>query len=603
MAQVLKELEHLEDWEGYFATEGSREEHSESGNYYPDDFEGLDDDSESNPQPFVFIRQLAEDYGIGAAPTFSEHGREVVDVPGDITWVSAGRRRICTSADVNRLIESCRSLVEQATDCAAAEGLDSAEVEALFENMGRWLGSGMLAQGYAVSDPRTIYRLDFDGEVRKWRTINPCERGLYATLLQLLLPCIDMPPAVLMSLADRSDVALGKLRQPTAIIGDLFADPAPTLNIAANECLKVLEDFRKSNASSDGWSLGERLASLCVLLGEYRSKVKAAFNATQASTRVSDDAGAPGMVSDVEGGGDEAEPHSPEMEIIGSNGLDNPPESDDSPRTGYETHKSWADGIVAGLSDWLQSDPASLFAYFGGVGMPQDDGRCPVGSERRFQDLANQIDSQLGLLCAQTQALGFDSVHGILRSVAAQFPVASRIFSVTRGLPQAEEQASILSALSAMRSRVRDALRIAYGEFRLRGLTLADDVLSPGALDGWAQQHENIRDAIGAGMLMLRNGAPVYNTLLLLQAAVEAMVKRARTTHLSHERSALEIGHTLHLLRRQADERKDRALKFTANAMQALWDLRCLVEHAPERVYSRNHALFLLHGLGVLLDT
>ena len=148
---------------------------------------------------------------------------------------------------------------------------------------------------------------------------------------------------------------------------------------------------------------------------------------------------------------------------------------------------------------------------------------------------------------------------------------------------------------------ISGAMKVAYGELRLRELKWDEHGLPAPALSGWTRQNENIRAAIKVAIEQLNNGLPPYVVLTQLAPASEALVRQLAAKHLTAVQG-LNPGKLLHELRQTIGlGPDDHDLRAALSAAQALVSLRNWVVHKSEADWGRDHAAFFLNGLSVLL--
>jgi hypothetical protein len=148
---------------------------------------------------------------------------------------------------------------------------------------------------------------------------------------------------------------------------------------------------------------------------------------------------------------------------------------------------------------------------------------------------------------------------------------------------------------------IADARKVAYGELRLRELKWDEHGLPSPALAGWSKQNENIRAAIAVAIDQLSNGLPAYVVLSQLAPASEALVRQLAAKHLDAFHG-LNPGGLLKALRNTIGTGPDDHREKVALAVaQSLVSLRNWVIHEADAQWSRDHAVFFLNGLSILL--
>lgn len=593
MAEVMNALSHLHEWDDYFDVDhGSLiEEESEELQerfYNSAIYANYGFGEDGNPQPYPIIRDLAEDYGIGSITVNKHsHGPEV-SPPADTRWSSGGQ--LLTQQDLGRIIAKCGDLVNAIDLRVSSDGDEEQTAEMILSRMSSRFEDFPLATGHSMSDPQSLYRLDYDGVVRKWFTVDACSRGLYSSLLQLLLPHMEVPVAMLMSLGHSSEVARERLLKWIPQYEDLFSDPQGGFGFSASECYSVFVDCENDNSGNAGWVLGKSLAQLRDLVAECKSEVQHFFNCSRTvrEAAVENESAQNTTVLSIENeDGDEEQDEAPERTAPVDQG---------------DANATVAENFLTYLLRWNEDDPDGLVECFPKQGMFSDYSSQQLSALLAVHDLRKKMVPLVDALLQQARDLQFPNIHELLQSAASKVPHLEQVHNATLGGSAEHKQCSILKNLNDATAKLTNASRIAYGELRLRGLKWDDASLTSRGIDGWAQQHRNLREAIRSGVTMLNNGAHVYPTLASLKSPVEALIKRMRTKYFADVVPPPSINGTLHLLRDRAKSGNDAAFLFMANTLQALWDLRCLIEHEPTRPYSRSHAAFLLNGLGVILE-
>jgi hypothetical protein len=153
-------------------------------------------------------------------------------------------------------------------------------------------------------------------------------------------------------------------------------------------------------------------------------------------------------------------------------------------------------------------------------------------------------------------------------------------------------------------------MKLAYGELRLRQLRLDETALAAPALSGWILQRENLQAAISEAMEQLDAGKRPYVVLKSMSGAIESLIRQLATKHLEAA-GGMGVSATLGALRnrglelRRSDDEAARRegdyILWLLSLAEALYGVRCRVEHDSEYPFTRHDVGLFFHGISVLL--
>jgi hypothetical protein len=205
-----------------------------------------------------------------------------------------------------------------------------------------------------------------------------------------------------------------------------------------------------------------------------------------------------------------------------------------------------------------------------------------------------------------------DAVACVLRSAADTFRTCARVVNLTDGDTEqaAEEVPECIATTRRVQRQVRDAMKLAYGELRLRQLHWDEAAMATPAIGGWVLQKETIQAAIKEGMTQMDDGKPPYVVLCSMQGAIESLIRQIATKYLSGAPGNKVAGIMGDIRKRGLDLRfSDDAAKknegehilWLLSLADALYGIRCRVVHDPEYPFTRHDAGLFFHGISVLL--
>ena len=542
------------------------------------------------------IQEHATKFGVGRKAEL-RYVAEAVEgqLPPDVVW-STRTGRVLSADELEELRHEIPEHVAEARRHLTA-GIDSDARLASFE-AGLDLVLSLVACGYAVSSPRCVYGLSESGAPQVTRQIIPRERGLYLSLLQLVCSSVPLPAVERMAMAAagyRDDDAL------RAWVPSLGALSKPVGEFVPEKAKATFKDFQSSNCESEGWQLGERLSQLL-----------------RSSMNFSD--GAESAANDI----DRWEDEDIELdEFTSGEGTYRGVDYDDTDTDGYYSDglgteevpddytESSEDSSAPTELTWKTpcSPTASMLELWLGIVKGEDQDRSaalePYAEEIR--DAADNHDQIIRAFVAEAEGVATrcraHRLPGVSEMIKAAIDVVPQINPMRSGAVTSASAAyrQLAEAFSKSSQFISDAMKVAYGELRLRELKWDDHGLPAAALAGWTRQNENIRAAIKVAIEQLNNGLPPYVALTQLAPASEALVRQMAAQHLPGFKG-VNAGKLLHELRQTIglgpDEHEVRAALSTA---QALVSLRNWAVHESDVEWGRDHAAFFLNGLSILL--
>lgn len=544
------------------------------------------------------IQAHAASFGVSRKPEFRRvKAGAAANLPADIVWAIPNGHVLST----DEFQEVCRAIPEQV---AAARGRVSSasDTEASCASFDEGLDAVLacVVCGYAASSPSCLYGVTESGAPCVTLRILPRQRGLNLSLLQLLSSSIPLPALERLAMAaaaGRVDSAL-RTWAPSVI-----ALEAPVGRYKPGEAEATFQEFQRSNASSEGWQLGEQMSRLLRSVSEYREEACSIADDIDSA----DDEAISLEILDVEGDLKDVE--------VSDAGNQNPEDiaaMDEQSKEGERA--SGANGKDAlDSAEVLWPSPSSVapllldewLVIVTGAGRGLSATRGPLDAELH-EDEADYMDQMLGSFFTQATDVAARCreyrLPGVAEMVSAAIDAVPKVSPLRLGMSRGVSAVyrELAEAFAKSHQYISDAMRVAYGELRLRELKWDEHGLPAPALSGWTRQNENIRAAIKVAIDQLNCGLRPYNVLTQLAPAVQSLLSDLATRHLSTV-GGVTSGGLLRALKDKLRETNDENLREAVRIADALNTIRNRVVHEPELSWDRDHAAFFLNGISILL--
>jgi hypothetical protein len=461
----------------------------------------------------------------------------------------------------------------------------------------------LVACGYAVSTPGSLYGFADSGQPRVTTQIVPRDRGLYLSLMKLLSSSIPLPAVERLAMAAagfRGDEAM------RAWVPSLSSLNKPIGKFIPHTLKATFQEFRSSNESSEGWQLGERLNQLRRKASDCCDGADAAQGNIQriyeADIDLEESTPERGGFLDVER--DSTAGESPAKESAWADAV-HKNDDDDEDDGKYEDLSALSGNVRQSPSSFADSLLQQWLAIWERADQRTSIPKDPYEEEIRDY-AADGHDEMLGEFLAEVEDVttrcrkfGLVGVVEMIRAAVDAVPqinpIRARMFadaSVAYG--------QLSKGFSRAYELISDAMKVAYGELRLRDLKWDQHGLPAPALSGWAGQKGNIREAIKVAIEQLNNGLKPYIVLTQLAPAVQSLLGELAARHLTTTTGVSAKG-LLEALREKNRRTNDEDLKVAVRIADALNTLRNRVVHEPDHSWDRDHAAFFLNGISILL--
>jgi hypothetical protein len=518
------------------------------------------------------ILDIAVSYGIARRPELRAFDEVLPAIPpADTVWgfTSKGKLSPDECEELQQAIQLKWAAVhERLTSHADGERLSST-FDRFFERV-----ISKVIVGHALSQPGLIYRISNDGQPCLFGLISARSRGLYLTVISLLSELLPLPADERMAVvaaSRRDDVSL---RDWVPSISGLHAPLGSFDRVSVSN---VLGEFRRSNESSKGWMLAERLCELLRMAQEVSEGCAiAAAHLEQFHDEEGEDGQADGSGADDEESGIES--------VAGSTpGL-------------TDRWQGFGDAAVAFVEEvcvaFEELAPSLLDSK------PAKDDEAEYLQDVFLENFRDEADD-LADLCREWDLANVAEMILAARDAAPEISSNHPLYSAIHPTTVSKYD-TLAERFDNAISLLHDAMRVAYGELRLRELKWGDHALPAPALTGWAGQKDNIREAIRVAIDQLNNGLKPYVVLTQLAPAVQSLICELSSRHLDNF-AGLNAAGLLKALKDKLRATNDEELRVAVRVADALNTLRNRVVHEDSIDWDRDHAAFFLNGISILL--
>jgi hypothetical protein len=456
--------------------------------------------------------------------------------------------------------------------------------------------------GYSESTPDRLYGFSDSGEPCVTRRIMPRDRGLYASLLQLLRASLPLPVVERLAMAAAGSAGDDALRTWRPCLNDLDKYIGTFVPTVARS---IFDEFQSSNESREGWLLGKRMSQLVKSVADFCDGVDAAQ--ADIHRHYDEDIDIDQVTSDndrfldVELDSDTDE--SSQDETVSEEEPSDITEGDDydtddaSSKPAQDVILTPSSVLVSLLEHWRARAVVEGENSFA-PDMPYDEEIREYAADHQDEMLTDFLAEaeDVAMLCRKSELLGVAEM--IKAAVDVVPPISPMRYGTATDVLVAYGQLG--KAFAKAHQLISDAMKVAYGELRLRELKWGTQGLPAPALTGWAGQKENIRDAIKVAIEQLNNGLKPFVVLTQLAPAVQSLLCDLTTQHVGNLRGATSRA-MLSALKKKLEQTNDEELRVQVRIADALNAIRNQVAHERERSWDRDHAVFFLNGLSILL--
>lgn len=436
------------------------------------------------------------------------------------------------------------------------------------------------AVGFSASEPGAVYIVSDQGDTCVWGVARERTQGLLLSLLQRLEPYLAFSPAEYMKLSCTERFVISK---PWRLQWDkqLTSLYAPLGDVEREKCVAILDDIKAVNECGEAWRFGKCLAELADLLRAARELCE--------------------IKKPIDGGNCAAS----EQLIAAAN---------DSRET-LECH----------AAKEYMSPVTEALAFYHVIAEHADKLReirepcaakkveCSDFDHHGLEEYHQFIEETRKAARQRSETLGLSTIVEMLDTAFDSFYLNENTIRKVTCDPVAfpEFAEAALTSIDKAYSLVRDAMKVAFGELRLRELKWDDNTVARGSLPGFARQHSNVREAITLAREHLKNGVGPYHVMKAMDGCVESLVRQIATRHQVDHREKT-VAAIIGELRRKGQgardpqgrpqEAADEKLQLVAAVASGIHELRNRVAHNPCFEYGDHHAGFFLHGITLLLE-
>jgi len=453
------------------------------------------------------IRDLAAAFGI-ARPLEIETlpiGEELnVRCPDDTRW-GIFSAQVLSNKEFQHLEVQLSSRLSAAAELLAADEDDDLSWRVLRERLARYAPHFVL--GFTQSAPTILLTVGSNGTPRAFATVATRDKGLYRSLLEILINSIPLPAIERLALADltRFDRVLA-----TAWVPSLTGLHKPIGGFDRDEVHRLFEHFKKGNQTGTGWRIATRFCALerdlQFFIWDLEEHARWSYSCDENET--------PQAISaDAEDVGPAAADRMPAADAGNAGNFTSialPHEDKASTFAQHLVHLF--DQICAEAEREALGPPASS-------SLPPEPDEEDQYSEPETDpwDLITSRDTILCDFRAEAEDLadccrehGLPGVAEMVLAARSLIPDSGNpLESWTQSL-RASVSDRIAEQLQEAIKRLGDARRVTYGELRLKALKWDEHTLPPPALPGWSRQNANIREAIKVAIDQLNNGLRPY---------------------------------------------------------------------------------------------
>lgn len=549
---------------------------------------------------YATLIEHATNYGIARTADCKLDGSTTIGKPpGDTVWALLNGHLLSQEelAELrqefpNHIAEARQRLSLEASSAACRESFES----------GLHIVLALAVCGYSESTPDRLYGFSESGEPCVTRRIMPRDRGLYASLLQLLRASLPLPVVERLAMAAAGSTGDDALRTWRPCLNDLDKYIGTFVPAVARS---IFDEFQSSNESREGWLLGKRMNQLMKSVADFCDGIDLAQAEIQRSYDEDID------IDQVTSGNDRFL----DVEVDSNTDESSPDEtvSEDEPSDIAEGRDDGTDdassvpaqdtiltpsSVLVSLLEHWRARAVVLGENSFAPDMPYDEETGEYAADHQDEMLSDFLAEaeDVAMLCRKTELLGVAEM--IKAAVDVVPPVSPMRYGAATDVLVAYGQLG--RAFAKAHQLISDAMKVAYGELRLRELKWGTQGLPAPALTGWAGQKENIRDAIKVAIEQLNNGLKPFVVLTQLAPAVQSLLCDLTTQHVGNLRGATPHA-MLHALKEKLRQTNDDELRVQVRIADALNAIRNQVAHEHDRSWDRDHAVFFLNGLSILL--